>query len=207
MAASDFFMAASLAGRRGRANAAGRPRTLPPEAVLLRFSAMTHDRDTSGDEGRAVFDVLLTPHRSLSPRGFLMLMGFVCAISFTAGLIFFLAGAWPVVGFLGLDVLLIYVAFRINYRRAQMYETLHLTARALTVRRVNHWGAESRWSFQPAWLQILMDDPPGHSSQLTLRSHGNSLVIGSFLTPGERQDLAHALRSALAETRAVPGLG
>ncbi len=167
---------------------------------------MTHHRDTAGDEDRAVFDVLLTPHRSLSPRGFLMLMGLVCAISFTAGLIFYLAGAWPVVGFLGLDVLLIYVAFRVNYRRADMYETLHMTPRTLTVRRVNHWGEESRWSFQPAWLQILMDDPPGHSSQLTLRSHGNSVVIGSFLTPGERLDLASALRSALAETRSVPGL-
>jgi uncharacterized membrane protein len=168
---------------------------------------MTRDRDTAGDKDRTVFDVLLTPHRSLSPRGFLLLMALVCAISFTAGLIFYLAGAWPVVGFLGLDVLLIYVAFRINYRRAHMYETLHMTAHALTVRRVNHWGEERRWSFQPAWLQILMDDPPDHGSQLTLRSHGNSLVIGSFLTPGERLDLARALRSALAETRAVPGIG
>jgi uncharacterized membrane protein len=134
-------------------------------------------------------------------------MALVCAISFTAGLIYYLAGAWPVVGFLGLDVLLIYVAFRINYRRAHMYETLHMTAHALTVRRVNHWGEERRWSFQPAWLQILMDDPPDLGSQLTLRSHGNCLVIGSFLTPGERLDLARALRCALAETRAVPGIG
>ena len=66
---------------------------------------------------------------------------------------------------------------------------------------------ERRWSFQPAWLQILMDDPPDLGNQLTLRSHGNCLVIGSFLTPGERLDLARALRSALAETRAVPGIG
>jgi uncharacterized membrane protein len=168
---------------------------------------MAHERDIATDDDRAVFDVLLTPHRSLSPRGFLMLMALVCAISFTAGLVFYLAGAWPVVGFLGLDVLLIYVAFRVNYRRAQMYETLHMTPHALTVRRVNHWGQERRWSFQPAWLQILMDDPPAHGSQLTLRSHGNSLVIGSFLTPIERLALARALRGALAESRAVPGLG
>lgn len=153
---------------------------------------------------RVVFDALLTPHRSLSPRGFLVLMAVICTISFTAGWIFLLMGAWPVVGFLGLDVLLIYVAFRINYRRARTYESLRLTPRALTVRRVSHWGEASHWRFQPTWLQVLMDDPPHHNSQLTLRSHGRSLVIGRFLTPDERLDLARALRTALAEACAAP---
>ena len=157
------------------------------------------DQDTP-----ALFDAVLTPHRSLSPRGFVVLMAAICAFSFSAGLGFFLAGAWPVVGFLGLDVLLVYIAFRINYRRARMYETLHLTRDALTVRRVDHWGGESHWRFKPAWLQVLLDDPPAHASPLTLRSHGKSLAIGGFLTAEERRGLANALAAALAEARSVP---
>lgn len=159
------------------------------------------------DEARVVFDALLTPHRSLSPRGFLLLMAGLCVISFTAGLFFFLVGAWPVVGFLGLDILLVYVAFKVSYRRARLYETLELTRDALTVRRVEPTGEETSWRFQAAWLQVLMEDPPGHGSQLTLRSHGKSLAIGGFLTPRERLDLANALRAALAEARAVPESG
>lgn len=151
-----------------------------------------------------LFDATLTPHRSLSPRGFVILMTVICAISFIAGLVFFLAGAWPVVGFLGLDVLLIYVAFRINYRHGRMFETVKLTRQDLVVRRVDHWGKESRWRFQPTWLQVLIDEPPGHGSQLTLRSHGRSLTIGAFLTPDERVDLAKALRRALAKLRCAP---
>src|SRR5690606_29773979 len=74
-----------------------------------------------------LFDAELRPHRSLSPRGFLLLMSGVCALSFTGGLAFFLAGAWPVVGFLGADVLLIYLAFRASYRSGCLVERLHLT--------------------------------------------------------------------------------
>ena len=151
-----------------------------------------------------LFDATLTPHRSLSPRGFVILMAVICAISFAAGLVFFLAGAWPVVGFLGLDVLLIYVAFRINYHHGRMFETVKLTRQDLIVRRVDHWGKESRWRFQPTWLQVLIDEPPGHGSQLVLRSHGRSVTIGAFLTPDERVDLAKALRHALAKLSCAP---
>ena len=155
----------------------------------------------SGDD--LLFDALLTPHRSLGPRGFVILMSGVCAISFIAGLVFFLAGAWPVVGFLGLDVALIYLAFRINYRRASMCETLRLTRADLTVERINPWGERTTWTFQPAWLQVQLDDPPRHDSPLTLRSHGHSLSIGRFLSAEERAALAGELRRALARARAA----
>ena len=165
---------------------------------------MAPNRTSDRDDEQVLFDAVLTPHRSLSPRGFLVLMAVICIVSFTAGLFFFLAGAWPVVGFLGLDVLLIYVAFRINYRRARMYETLHLTSKTLTVRRVDPRGGETRWRFEPTWLQVLLDEPPGHGGPLTLRSHGKSLSIGGFLTAEERCDLAKALRAALGEARSLP---
>ena len=160
------------------------------------------DRDCH-DEA-VLFDAVLTPHRSLSPRGFFLLMAAICLVSFSAGLGFFLVGAWPVIGFLGLDVLLIYLAFKINYRHARAYETLHLTRERLLIHRVDHWGAVSEWRFQPTWLQVVIDDPPRPNSQLVVRSHGKSLAIGAFLTPEERFDLAKALRDALRQTRRAP---
>lgn len=154
--------------------------------------------------GQVLFDAVLSPHRSLSPRGFVVLMAAVCAVSFAAGLGFFLAGAWPVVGFLGLDVALVYLAFRINYRRARMFETVRLTHDDLVVERVSPWGQRSTWRFQPYWLQVSIDEPPEHDSPLTLRSHGRSLSIGHFLTADERADLARTLRRALRRLRCVP---
>jgi uncharacterized membrane protein len=106
-----------------------------------------------------------------------------------------------VFGFFGLDVALVYVAFRINYRRAQRYETVRLTQTRLEIERVSPAGQVERFEFQPYWLRVMMDDPPRQESQLTLRSHGKSLVIGAFLSPPERLEVANALNAALARLK------
>jgi len=161
--------------------------------------------DEAHDGGEEViFDAELTPHRSLPPEGFFVLMALIGLISFAAGAMFFMVGAWPVVGFLGLDLLLIYLAFRASYRSGRAYETLRLTRRDLTLKRVDSWGRAKRWQLPSTWLQVLVDDTPQHQSRLTLRSHGRSLIVGSFLTPGERVDLARALRRALTKARCAP---
>lgn len=148
-----------------------------------------------------LFDALLTPHRSLGPRGFLIFMGLLSGISFTAGLAFYMAGAWPVIGFMGLEVLLVWVAFRLNYRHARQYERLVLTPGRLTVERVTHHGERREWQFQSTWLRVEIADPPEPDSPLTLASRGQRLSIGSFLSAEERLDLAQALRHALAAAR------
>lgn len=160
---------------------------------------------SAGSEDRqdeVVFDALLQPACSLSPRGFVILMSAVCAVSFAAGLAFYLMGAWPVVGFLGLDVLLIWGAFKISFRRARRYEAVRLTREVLEVRKVDSYGRVRSWHLQPAWLRVEIADPPRHESQLRLTSHGRSLVIGSFLSPEERLDFARALRGAIETARA-----
>ena len=148
-----------------------------------------------------VFGATLHPHRSLSRPGFVVLMTAIAIVSFAVGVSFVLMGAWPIFGFFGLDVALIWLAFRINYHRARMFETLSLTADALVVERVSHRGRRETWRFQPYWLRVSMDDPPQHDSALTLSSHGRSLVIGAFLSPEERLEVAQALRGALARLR------
>jgi uncharacterized membrane protein len=145
-----------------------------------------------------LFNAELFPHRSLSRLGFWLLMATIAAASFAIGLGFFLAGAWPVVGFLGLDVLLIYWAFRVNYRAARVREVLELTEDALIVRRFAAGRAPRTWTFQPYWLKVSMADPPRHDSRLVLSSHGNQLAIGAFLSPPERLEVARALMTALA---------
>ncbi len=149
----------------------------------------------------ALFDAVLEPHRSLSQSGFLTLMAAIITISFAAGIAFASMGAWPVFAFFGLDAVLIYMAFKINYRSAREYETIRLTEEKLTVVRVNAGGRVQRWSFQPYWLKVDIEDLPRQDSKLMLTSHGKSLVIGSFLAPHERLDFARALETALYKLR------
>lgn len=165
------------------------------------------DGRTSPPAPTLYFDAVLMPHRSLSPAGFWLLMALISALSFVSGMYFVLHGAWPVGGYLGLDILLVFLAFKASYRSARLYEAIKLTEAALVVERVGPSGRPARWSFQPYWLRVEMDDPPEHASQLKLTSHGRSLVIGTFLTPRERLEVANALRAALERQRGLGSKG
>ncbi|MBX6320520.1 MAG: DUF2244 domain-containing protein [Rhodospirillaceae bacterium] len=160
------------------------------------------DRSGSPEVGEpVVFDALLTPHRSLSPFGFFLLMGAVALVGFAMGVTFLMMGAWPVFGFCGAEIGLFYLLFQMSYRSARMFERVRLTPSLLMVERHDLKGRVRRWTFQPYWLRVSMDDPPRHESRVVLSSHGRSLTVGSFLSPEERLDFARALRRALDRTR------
>lgn len=147
------------------------------------------------------FNALLTPHRSLSRAGFLILMGVMSLICFTGGVLFWAIGAWPVMGFLGLDLLLIWGAFKLNYRAAQIAETVQLSPDELLVRRFAPKRPVQSWSFQPYWVRVHVPDPEQPEQQVQIASHGRRLVVGAFLSPFERAEFATALDDALQRCR------
>ncbi|MFQ5958081.1 MAG: DUF2244 domain-containing protein [Alphaproteobacteria bacterium] len=151
-----------------------------------------------------LFDAVLTPHRSLSPLGFYVVMALMAGACLILGVGFFLMGAWPVVGFFGLDVAALWLAFKLSYRSGRLRETLQLSSHTLTVRRILPSGRAREWRFQPYWLRVEIDQPAEHDSRLTLASHGRRLTIGAFLTVQERVEVAQALRGALGRLRCLP---
>jgi uncharacterized membrane protein len=145
-----------------------------------------------------LLDLVLRPHRSLSRAGFHALMAVLMAFVALGGLIFWLAGAWPVLGFLGLDVLLVYVALRLSFATGRAYERIRLSRDALTIERVDHWGRRREVALQPHWLRVDVDETP---SRLRLTSRGRSESVAAFLPPEELDDVAGVLRAALARLR------
>jgi len=163
-----------------------------------------HDGDTSRAEPK-IFSAIITPHRSLTPRGFLIVMLCIGVLSFVSGMSFLLRGAWPVFGFCGLDVLLVYWAFRANFRAARAYEEVTVTASELTVRKVSHRGGVREWTLNPLWVRLerIVHEEFG-IERLFLVSHGRRLGIAGFLGPAEKASFAHALSNALGEARRGP---
>lgn len=153
----------------------------------------------------AIFSALLTPHRSLGRTGFLALMLAVGGVSLVTGILFLVVGAWPIFGFLGLDVLLLYWAFRVNYRDAKGYEEVTVTATELTVRKVNHRGRVREWTLNPVWVRLerIVHKEFG-IERLFLVSRGRRLMIAGFLGPEEKASFAHALTNALGEAKRGP---
>jgi uncharacterized membrane protein len=164
---------------------------------------MTTDNDQSADP--TIFSATIVPHRSLGSLGFLVVMSVIGGISFVAGMVFLLVGAWPVFGFFGLDVLLVYWAFRVNYRAAKAYEEVLVTATELRVRKVSHRGHVAEWTLNPLWTRL---DRQTHQEygieRLFLVTRGRKLPIASFLGPDEKEEFADALAAALGEARRGP---
>jgi uncharacterized membrane protein len=154
----------------------------------------------------AQLDVVLYPNCSLGRMGFALLMAAIVLVSAAVGAGFMMVGAWPVTGFLGLDVVLLYLAFRWNYRQARRAEFVRLDQDGLTVRRLEPDGRSHDWRFEPYWVRVSIDQRTRHDHRLVLSSHGQRLEIGAFLTTDERLELAHALNEALRAHRAGGGL-
>jgi uncharacterized membrane protein len=167
----------------------GRARDLPPPAAET--------------VGPGVFDAVLYPNRSLPNSGFRAVMSIVVAVNLTLGVAFFMNGAWPVLGFCGLDVFLVWLAFRLSYRQGRLHERVRVTRDDVSVSRVLPSGHESRWRLQPFWTRVAIDRPIRHESQVRVSSKGGVLILGSFLSPEERGEFADALAAALLRSRTL----
>jgi len=160
--------------------------------------------DIEAGAGRAelLFHATLKPYRSLSPRGYALLLMLVGGTCFLGGLLFWSMGAWPIAGFFGLDILIIQFAFRMNYRAARACEIVELTQDRLTIRRVAANGRAEDFAFNPYWARLEVDrhDEWG-ITRMALASHGKRLSIGGFLNPDDRESFAAAFSKALASVR------
>ncbi len=122
-------------------------------------------------------------------------------VSFVTGMAFLLKGAWPVFGFFGLDVALVYAAFKLNYRAGRLYETVAITPENMTITRVHPSGVEESFEFNPYWVRVFLAEGPQGRTDLRLASHGREFAFARFLTDDERRELSHELSGALARAR------
>lgn len=151
---------------------------------------------------RKVFlEALIEPNPPLKPRAVALVIGFAAVVSFAAGVMFALHGAWPVTPFFGLDVALLAWAMRVSVRASRRREYLRLTADALLIERISGTGHVRREEINPYWLRVEHDDPELLGAEVALVVHKRRWVVGSFLGAEERARLAEALHQALRDAR------
>ena len=181
---------------------------------------MAEDRSTptSGDtppdqRPRWLEQMTIWPHRSLSPKGFAIVMGVLAGFLFLIGLGFFLAGAWPVIGFLGLELLVVWGAFKLNYRAARHRETIHTTTEELMVESQTPAGKRAQKSFPIGWLRVSLSPPESplmksrDQQKIILSSHGEQAEIGKYLHPAEKAGLSRELDAMIDRARATRDAG
>lgn len=149
-----------------------------------------------------LFATRLHPHRSLTQRQFRWLLTGVAAVSTVATLPFVIMGAWPVAGFMGLDVLAVYVAFKASFRSARAYEDVEVTSIQLMLAKVNPRGLRAEWRFNPSWVRLERQHHEEFGTQrLDLVARADRIEVASFLGPDAKGRFADDLGRALAEAR------
>ena len=162
-------------------------------------------QDLEDHAEQQIFSALLTPHRSLNRSGFLAVMLFLSVVSFVTGIVFLMKGAWPVFSFFGLDVLVIWWAFKANFRSARAREEITVTTTELRVRRVSHRGQVAEWTFNPLWVRLDMEvDEDFGIEHLYLISRGHQIQIARFLGPDEKASFYKGLIEALNAAKRGP---
>ncbi|HVW91734.1 MAG TPA: DUF2244 domain-containing protein [Devosia sp.] len=157
---------------------------------------------TTETQARPLFAARLTPHRSLTPRGVRIVAGFAAALLLLPGLIFYLLGAWPVVGFMGLDVLGLYFALTWSLRDGRRYEQVTLWQDRLELRRVAPHGEQELLTFVPFYVRLRIDrDFDEHVIAIWLRHGGRDHPVGAFLNPDDKASFAQAFGTALRKAR------
>jgi uncharacterized membrane protein len=166
---------------------------------------MTERASTEDAFDGRVFAAEIKPHRSLGPRGVALVLGSFAALTAVVSVPFVLIGAWPVIGFLGLDLLALWVAFRLSFAQARACEQVALTYVELLVRKVSAGGLAREWRFNPLWVRIETEqDADFGMTKIAVASRSERLAVADALSPAERADFADAFGRALATARAGP---
>ena len=159
------------------------------------------DEPRAGAE-TAIFHAWLTPHRSLSRRGFNTMMGVLAILSLFVGIGFVSNGAWPVVGFFGLDILILWLAFRASYRAAEAREEVRVSRTELLIRKVSPKGRVEEASYNPFWTRLLVRRTQEIGvTGMAVTGKGATTEVGAFLNPDDRESFAAAFGRALATAR------
>lgn len=152
-----------------------------------------------------ILSARLTPHRSLSRVGFVALMVFLGAITLSAATAFLIMGAWPICGFFAIELSAVFIAIRVNNRRARASEEIVVTSSELRVKRVSHRGQIVGWTLNPLWVQMDKEEHPEFGiERIYLRSRGRRLSVGNCLGADEKAGFAKELSLALQTAKRGP---
>jgi uncharacterized membrane protein len=166
---------------------------------------LSEPKNISDPWNAQLFAARIRPHRSLSQQNFRLLLMVFCGAAFFTSIPFVLLGAWPIVGFMGLDVLAFYWAFRVNFRDARAYEDVSVTPLELTLAKVSPRGERAEWRWNPNWVRLVREEDEDYGvTRVALVSRDREVEVAGFLGPAARAEFASGLSLALAEAKRGP---
>ena len=155
--------------------------------------------------GQTYMDAVITPHRSLSQRGFIVLIGVVTFCNCVSSAVFVYYGAMLVPVFMALDVLAVIVAFAVSFAGVRRIERVTITARDVVVTHEAPNWSKVVWESPTAFTRVSIEKDEDRTIGLRLALSGKDVAVAQALSPGERAAFARALEQAIWEARRERG--
>ncbi len=147
-------------------------------------------------EGIAGFSLTLKRNCSISPAGLLGVFAALSVASAAIGTGFAIAGAWPVLPFVGLEIVALGAAFVLYARRAGDYERIVLAQGRLTVE-VSEAERLVQYRLDPRCARVVLERSEGYGARVLLRGAGKEVEIGRHLDAPSRIEFAGELSRRL----------
>ncbi|MDF2900727.1 MAG: hypothetical protein K0Q62_786 [Phenylobacterium sp.] len=153
-------------------------------------------------DGLVYMDAVITPNRSLSQRGFVVLISVITFFNCAAAAVFLSMGAVFVPFFLGLDLLAVIAAFLVSYASAKRIERVRVTSREVRVVYETPKSSQVIWESPTAFTRVAREiDEDDVVVGLRLALSGKYAYVAAALSPGERAEFAQALERAIYDAR------
>ena len=146
------------------------------------------------------FEAVITPHRSLGPRGLRWVCGFLGTLSLLVSTGLWFAGAWPVIGFTGLEVVLAMILLLRHAMVKGDSEILLLSDDGIRIVKTRR-GKRTEMAVPVGWLRASLEERAGRTPALVLRSRRFAVEVATNLGEEEKRDLARSLHRALHRQR------
>jgi uncharacterized membrane protein len=146
-------------------------------------------------------DAEIRPNRSLSERGFIILIAIVTLANCASAAVFIAVGAVFVPFFLAIDVLAVLVAFLVSFRAGRRIERVQVTARDIRVTHETPKQSKLVWESPTAFTRVRVEKEEERTVALKLALSGREAEVAAALSPRERADFAQALERAISQAR------
>jgi uncharacterized membrane protein len=150
-------------------------------------------------------DAEIRPNRSLSERGFIILIAIVTLANCASAAVFIAMGATFVPIFLGVDLLAVVVAFLASFRAGKRIERVQVTAREIRVTHETPKWSRLVWESPTAFTRVRVEKEEERTVALKLALSGREAEVAAALSPRERADFAKALERAIWEAKRERG--
>ncbi|MCK8516913.1 DUF2244 domain-containing protein [Methylonatrum kenyense] len=150
---------------------------------------------------------VLRPNCGVYWRTTLVVFIAIAVVSLSVATLFAFAGFWPILPFAGLELTALGVALYVSAVRGKYREEILVDGSTVEIRK-GQKEPDTTWNFDLAWSEVLLEASfhRWYPSRLLIRSQGDAVELGAFLTEEERLALADELQRCIGPmaARGVP---